>query len=128
MHVTFAHNIFKFFSKWYPWHVCGAILVGLPIVSILMNFTCNSLNSNLKYFEYYYSYLVIVGLVHFCNFTQLNCWMKNLLVTIAGIFFICLFMSHISYNQHKIITLQANVSKELNIKLGKYFLSIYIQH
>ncbi|XP_001603329.2 adenylate cyclase type 9 isoform X1 [Nasonia vitripennis] len=119
MHATFAHRIFKFFSKWYPWHVCGAFLVGLPIVSILMNFSCNSLRSSLSHFEYYYSYLVIVGLVHFCNFTQLNCWMKNLLVTLTGILFICLVMSHVTYyNQQRVITLQPNVSMELNVKLG----------
>ncbi|XP_012231620.1 adenylate cyclase type 9 isoform X2 [Linepithema humile] len=93
-HATFTQRIFKFFSRWYPWHACGAILVGLPIISILLNFTCNS--SRLSNFEYYYSYLIFVGLVHFCNFTQLNCWMKNLLVTLAGGLFVCLVVSHIS--------------------------------
>lgn len=94
-HATFTQRIFKFFSRWYPWHVCGAVLVGLPIISILLNFTCNNFR-NLNNFEYYYSYLIFVGLVHFCNFTQLNCWMKNLLVTLTGILFICLVLSHIS--------------------------------
>lgn len=98
-HATFTQRSFKFFSRWYPWHVCGAVLVGLPIISILLNFTCNSFRS-LSNFEYYYSYLIFVGLVHFCNFTQLNCWMKNLLVTLTGILFICLVVSHISpYHQ-----------------------------
>lgn len=116
MHATITHNIFKLFSKWYPWHVCGAVLVGLPIVSILMNFTCNNFRSNLNHFEYYYSYLVLVGLVHFCNFTQLNCWMKNLLVTVTGILFICLVASHVDYSDQKIVTLQPapNASRELN--------------
>ncbi|EFN89856.1 Adenylate cyclase type 9 [Harpegnathos saltator] len=97
-HATLTQKIFKFFSRWYPWHVCGAVLVGLPIISILLNFTCNSFKS-LSNFEYYYSYLIFVGLVHFCNFTQLNCWMKNLLVTLTGVLFICLVVSHISYHQ-----------------------------
>ncbi|XP_014480144.1 PREDICTED: adenylate cyclase type 9 [Dinoponera quadriceps] len=97
-HATFTQRIFKLFSRWYPWHVCGAVLVGLPIISILLNFTCNSFKS-LSNFEYYYSYLIFVGLVHFCNFTQLNCWMKNLLVTLTGVLFICLVMSHISYHR-----------------------------
>ena len=61
-----------------------------------MNFSCNSFRSSLNNFEYYYSYLIFVGLVHFCNFTQLNCWMKNLLVTLTGVLFICLVASHIS--------------------------------
>ncbi|KAL6264527.1 hypothetical protein P5V15_004634 [Pogonomyrmex californicus] len=101
-HATFTQKIFKFFSRWYPWHACGAVLVGLPIISILLNFTCNNFRS-LSNFEYYYSYLIFVGLVHFCNFTQLNCWMKNLLVTLTGILFICLVVSHISpYHQENL--------------------------
>lgn len=100
-HATFTQQIFRFFSRWYPWHVCGAVLVGLPIISILLNFTCNSFRS-LSNFEYYYSYLIFVGLVHFCNFTQLNCWMKNLLVTLTGILFICLVVSHISPYQENL--------------------------
>ncbi|XP_029171847.1 adenylate cyclase type 9 isoform X2 [Nylanderia fulva] len=107
-HTTFTQSIFKFFSRWYPWHVCGAVLVGLPIISILLNFTCNSYRS-LSNFEYYYSYLIFVGLVHFCNFTQLNCWMKNLLVTLTGVLFICLVVSHISpYHQENLNSINSS--------------------
>ncbi|EFN62949.1 Adenylate cyclase type 9 [Camponotus floridanus] len=107
-HTTFTQNIFRFFSRWYPWHACGAVLVGLPIISILLNFTCNSFRS-LNKFEYYYSYLIFVGLVHFCNFTQLNCWMKNLLVTLTGILFICLVVSHISpYHQKNLSNINSS--------------------
>lgn len=107
-HTTFTQNIFRFFSRWYPWHACGAVLVGLPIISILLNFTCNSFRS-LSKFEYYYSYLIFVGLVHFCNFTQLNCWMKNLLVTLTGILFICLVVSHISpYHQENLSNINSS--------------------
>lgn len=98
VHTTLIQRIFKFFSRWYPWHICGAVLVGLPITSILLNYTCNSFHS-LNNFEYYCGYLALVGLVHFCNFTQLNCWMKNLLVTFMGVLFLCLVMYHVSYNQ-----------------------------
>lgn len=107
-HTTFMQSIFRFFSRWYPWHACGAVLVGLPIISILLNFTCNSFRS-LNKFEYYYSYLIFVGLVHFCNFTQLNCWMKNLLVTFTGILFICLVVSHISpYHQENLSNINSS--------------------
>ncbi|XP_015605678.1 adenylate cyclase type 9 isoform X2 [Cephus cinctus] len=101
-HASFTQKIFKFCSRWYPWHLCGAILVGLPIISILMNFTCHSLHASLNNFEYYYSYLIFVGLVHFCNFTQLNFWMKNLLVTLTGIVFICLVATHV-YHERSIV-------------------------
>jgi len=114
-YATFTQRIFKFFSQWYPWHVCGAVLVGLPIISILLNFTCNSFR-NLNNFEYYYSYLIFVGLVHFCNFTQLNCWMKNLLVTLTGILFICLVVSHISpYHQENLSNNNNNSSDSNHI-------------
>ncbi|XP_053999052.1 adenylate cyclase type 9 isoform X2 [Hylaeus anthracinus] len=98
VHSTLIQQIFKFFSRWYPWHTCGAILVGLPITSILLNYSCSNLH-NLKNFEYYYGYLILVGLVHFCNFTQLNCWMKNFLVTFMGVLFLCLIMNHITYSR-----------------------------
>ncbi|KAJ8676505.1 hypothetical protein QAD02_012292 [Eretmocerus hayati] len=117
MQATFASRIFKFFSKWYPWHVCGAFLVELPIISILLNFTSSSFRPTLSHFEYYYSYLVIVGLVHFCNFTQLNCWMKNLLVTVAGILFIWLVMSHATYYGQE-GTFEQSLSTELGTKIG----------
>lgn len=94
LRASLTQNIFKFFSRWYPWHVCGAILVGLPIISILMNFACRNFRSNIKNLEDYYSYLVIVGLMHFCNFTQLNFGMKNLLVLIAEVFCIALIAAH----------------------------------
>lgn len=113
MHATFTHRIFKFFSRWYPWHVCGAVLVALPIVSILMNFTCN-FRSSFHNFEYYYSYLIFVGLVHFCNFTQLNCWMKNLLVTLTGILFICLVANHVTLYGNQLTNIENNSSRIFN--------------
>lgn len=101
VHATLTQRIFKFFSQWYPWHICGAILVGLPITSILLNYTCSNFH-NLNNFEYYYGYLIVVGIVHFCNFTQLNCWMKNFLVTFMGALFLYLVMYHLLYDQENL--------------------------
>ncbi|KAF3428995.1 hypothetical protein E2986_02066 [Frieseomelitta varia] len=103
VHATLTQQIFKFFSQWYPWHICGAFLVGLPITSILLNYTCNNFH-NLNNFEYYYGYLIFIGLIHFCNFTQLNCWMKNFLVTFMGVLFLYLVMNHhnVSYDQENL--------------------------
>ncbi|XP_060816093.1 adenylate cyclase type 9 isoform X1 [Bombus pascuorum] len=101
VHATLTQRIFKFFSQWYPWHICGAILVGLPITSILLNYTCSNFH-NLNNFEYYYGYLIVVGIVHFCNFTQLNCWMKNFLVTFMGVLFLYLVMYHLIYDQENL--------------------------
>lgn len=117
-HATFTQKIFKFSSRWYPWHACGAVLVGLPIISILMNFSCNTFRSGLNHFEYYYSYLIFVGIVHFCNFTQLNCWMKNFLVAFTGIVFICLVASHVSYQGNESLSVQG--PKEFSIEKNAF--------
>lgn len=109
IHGTLTQQLFKFFLQWYPWHICGAILVGLPIISILLNYTCSNFHS-LNNFEYYYGYLIFVGLVHFCNFTQLNCWMKNFLVTLMGVLFLFLIVNQVSYSQKNLGTQLANNS------------------
>nr|XP_031838450.1 adenylate cyclase type 9 [Nomia melanderi] len=109
VHSTLIQEIFQFFSQWYPWHICGAILVGLPSTSILLNYTCSNFH-NLNNFEYYYGYLIFVGLVHFCNFTQLNCWMKNFLVTFMGMLFLFLVVAHVSHSQENLGNQFANDS------------------
>ncbi|PSN48877.1 hypothetical protein C0J52_09669 [Blattella germanica] len=81
------------FSHWYPWHICGAVLVSLPVASVLVNFECKIFSSK-NSGDFYFCYLLFVGLVHFCNFTQLNCWMKSILASLAGIIYICLVASH----------------------------------
>lgn len=99
------------FSGWYSWHVCGAILVSLPATSVLANFSCPSLalgNETLGNAEtaqassilelshdYYFSYVLFLSIVHFCNFTQLNCWMKSFLATLTGVIFISLVASQV---------------------------------
>lgn len=117
-YATFTQRIFKFCTKWYPWHGFGAALVSLPIISIFFSVACNNFRSTLSNFEYYYSYVVFVGLVHFCNFTQLNCWMKNFLVTITAIFFISLVANNISshdtlQNNHRAINSTPNYYQNL---------------
>ena len=91
--MDFSRWLLDKFSDWYPWHVCGAVLVSLPIASVLVNFTCVNFSST-NGGDLYYSYMFFVGLVHFCNFTQLNCWMKSVLATLAGIIYISLVTSH----------------------------------
>lgn len=88
-----SHWLLDKFSHWYPWHICGAVLVSLPIVSVLVNFKCVNFSST-NGGDLYFSYMLFVGLVHFCNFTQLNCWMKSILATLAGIVYVSLVASH----------------------------------
>jgi len=91
--MNFLHWLLDKFSHWYPWHFCGAVLVSLPIASVLVNFMCVNFSS-IDGGDLYYSYMLFLGLVHFCNFTQLNCWMKSVLATLAGIGYISLVASH----------------------------------
>lgn len=121
-----SRELIETFSSWYPWHVIGAILVSLPIISVLVNFDCLNFE-RFSNADLYYSYLVFIGLVHFCNFTQLNCWMKSFIATWSGICYVSLAASHICpflltfKNESQIL----NQSLEMKELLGQ---SIYLIH
>ncbi|KAG0724804.1 Adenylate cyclase type 9 [Chionoecetes opilio] len=70
-------------TRWRPWHVCGASLICLPLVAVLYNFSCalSAHDEEMRFF----CYLSFVALIHLCNFTQLNCWMKNILATVGTV-------------------------------------------
>lgn len=111
----FGKKIFTVFSNWYPWHIFGGILVSLPMVVVITNFACHYLvqedessvrNFNLDFLtsrenkklilnvelrDHYYTFLILVGLLHFCNFTQLNFFMKSVLALITGLTYLVLF-------------------------------------
>lgn len=85
--------------------------MSLPAASVLANFACPSLalgNGTLGNAEtsrasailelshdYYFSYVLFLSIVHFCNFTQLNCWMKSFLASLTGAIFISLLASQV---------------------------------
>lgn len=79
---------FRKLSNWYPWHLSGGLLISLPILAVLINFSCqNTTMTILKGEQSFYVYLLYVSIVHFCNFTQMNWLVKNTLVTLyAGLF------------------------------------------
>lgn len=90
-------KIFRKLSDWYPWHLSGSLLISLPILAILINFSCqNTTMTILKGDQSFYVYLLYVSVVHFCNFTQMSWLVKNSLVTIyAGLFlFFAVFGCH----------------------------------
>ena len=49
----FSRWLLDKFSHWYPWHICGAILVSLPIISVIVNFECKIFSSK-NGGDYYY--------------------------------------------------------------------------
>ncbi|XP_045115025.1 adenylate cyclase type 9-like isoform X1 [Portunus trituberculatus] len=81
-------QIYECLTQWRPWHVCGASLICLPLVVVLYNFSCtlSGRDEEMRYF----CYLSFVALIHLCNFTQLNCWMKNILATLGTVILLVL--------------------------------------
>ncbi|XP_075972755.1 adenylyl cyclase 13E [Anticarsia gemmatalis] len=81
-------RIFRQLSNWYPWHLSGGLLISLPILAVLINFSCqNTTMTILRGEQSFYVYLLCISIVHFCNFTQMNWLVKNTLVTLyAGLF------------------------------------------
>ncbi|KAH8285729.1 hypothetical protein KR044_011729, partial [Drosophila immigrans] len=90
-----ADRIFEAISSWYPWHICLAVLMAMPVVLIIANFLLLDL-TQLEAFEYHYGFLIFVCIVHFCNFTQLNCWMRNILAFLAALCFIGIAVSQLT--------------------------------
>jgi len=74
--------------SWYPWHIFGATILSLPALAVLSNFSCSYLYSVNDIQPY--CLLMFVGLVHFCNFTQLNCWMKSCIAMVIATIFLTL--------------------------------------
>lgn len=109
-----ADRIFEAISSWYPWHICLAVLMAMPVVLIIANFLLLDL-SQLDAFEYHYGFLIFVCIVHFCNFTQLNCWMRNVLAFLAALCFIGIAVSQLLvYSSRNEEEAQAEMETKLN--------------
>ncbi|KAK7079286.1 Adenylate cyclase type 9 [Halocaridina rubra] len=77
---SLASKLYLRLTRWHPWHACGGSLICLPLAAVFSNFSCEeATNVTLRFF----CYLVFVATIHLCNFTQLNCWMKNILATVG---------------------------------------------
>ncbi|XP_066145392.1 adenylate cyclase type 9 [Euwallacea fornicatus] len=79
-------------SRFFRWNFFGAILVSIPMLSAVINFAANF---TLKLHQLHlFTYPLFVGLLHFCNFTQLNCWMKSSIATVLGVVFTVFFVAN----------------------------------
>lgn len=84
-------RVFRKLTNWFPWHLSGSLLISLPILAVLINFSCeNTTMVILRGDQSFYVYLLCVSIVHFCNFTQMNWLVKNTLVTIYAALFLFL--------------------------------------
>ncbi|XP_043247656.1 adenylate cyclase type 9-like [Amphibalanus amphitrite] len=71
-------------TGWYPFHVIGGSLAALPAVVVFAGWSCAAWSGDCERAEYYFL-AMLVALVHFCNFTQLNCWLKSALAAVAAL-------------------------------------------
>lgn len=75
-------------STWYRWHISLGFLMTLPAILTLVHFLISSVTNDGSVFGCHYGFLMIVCIVHFCNFTQLNCWMRSILAVFVALAFI----------------------------------------
>ncbi|XP_022086352.1 adenylate cyclase type 9-like isoform X2 [Acanthaster planci] len=78
-----------FFHHWWPRHILGAILISLPILAVYANFLCQP-DYNI-YTKQFFCFLIVVALLHFCNFVQLSSWMKTILAFMYAVIMLVLF-------------------------------------
>lgn len=78
------HRLYNLCTRWYPWHSLGALLVSLPMMSILTNFSCQTFAKYPLRTDFFF-FVFFISLLHFCNFTQLNCWIKSAIVSVGAI-------------------------------------------
>lgn len=87
------NSIFGWASRYFWWNVFGGFLATLPVASILINFTLIDIKK-FPTIQFYYALLLIVCLIHFCNFIQLNSWAKNILAICSSVVFVFIGYNH----------------------------------
>ncbi|XP_043945269.1 adenylate cyclase type 9 [Protopterus annectens] len=75
-------NLLKFISDWLPRHFIGAILISLPAVVALFHFS-REIASDERH-NLLLCCAVIIAIVQYCNFCQLNSWMRSAFATLVG--------------------------------------------
>ncbi|CAH1127277.1 unnamed protein product [Ceutorhynchus assimilis] len=117
--VRWLDKLCCFFGRFYRWNLFGGILISLPLILALINI----INYDYNHLEVY---PIFVGLVHFCNFTQLNCWMKSSLATIISLIFIVHQPLDIVVNFLSILILVWLLNREFEIGYRLSFHTNYI--
>lgn len=73
-----------FFHIWGMRHVLGLILISLPVIAVYSNYNCNNyLKTN-----HFYCFILVVALLHFCNFVQLSSWLKTIVAVVCAVIFL----------------------------------------
>lgn len=84
----FEDKVIGAISTWYKWHITLGFLMSLPAILTITHFVISNMSNDASVFGCHYGFLMLVCIVHFCNFTQLNCWMRSILAVFAALAFI----------------------------------------
>jgi len=74
-------KLYTWCRRWYPSQIFGAFLAAMPIISLLANLTCQNFSVLEDAARNFYLNLLTVTLIHFCNFTQIYCYVKSILAS-----------------------------------------------
>lgn len=84
----FEDKVIAWISPWYKWHIFFGFLMSLPAILTLAHFLILNMTNDASVFGCHYGFLMLVCIVHFCNFTQLSCWMRSILAVLVASAFI----------------------------------------
>ncbi len=82
-HPVLSQFQLSFFHLWYPRHVIGALILGLPALAVFINSSCDP-GTGVRVNQFYL-FIIVVALLHYCNFIQLNSWMKTVLAILCAV-------------------------------------------
>lgn len=97
--LSLEHRIIRCVSNWFRWHIVLGTLMVLPIALIILQYFLQGMPGDRALdLEYRYGFLMLVCIVHFCNFTQLNCWLRNILAVLAALVFVAgITINHLTH-------------------------------
>ncbi|CAG0884522.1 unnamed protein product [Cyprideis torosa] len=84
-------KVIELITEWRSRHLLGATLIIFPVVATLSNFNCSRVFVEYQATARALMYLALVSLANFCNFVQLNCWMKAVLASLTALVY-CLLV------------------------------------
>ncbi|XP_033632435.1 adenylate cyclase type 9-like [Asterias rubens] len=102
----------SFFHHWGPRHSLGAILISLPVLAVFANFLCQTKTENYQITSSFFCFLIVVALLHFCNFVQLSSWMKTILACLCAIIMLVLFIFNPCTKSKMVAQVASNISDE----------------
>ncbi|XP_049822656.1 adenylate cyclase type 9 isoform X2 [Aethina tumida] len=84
-------EVAAFTTSFFRWNLYGTVLVTLPMSFTLINYGYDKFTYEHLHL---YSYVLFLSLVHFCNFTQVNCWVKNFVAIVCCVVLVALICNH----------------------------------